>query len=144
MPSMQVGWSNGGTLSQTLSATLTAGNVYTLSADVISRPDAPTPNGWTIELLAGNNAVITLAGGLDPNTWVDFSGSFSATAGSTSIGKQLSIMASSPGVQLDFTNVQLTTSAVPEPSTWVMMLLGLAGLGFVANRRANQTVASGV
>jgi hypothetical protein len=27
--------------------------------------------------------------------------------------------------------------SVPEPSTWVMMLLGLAGLGFVAYRRKN-------
>jgi hypothetical protein len=27
------------------------------------------------------------------------------------------------------------TAAVPEPSTWAMMLLGFAGLGFVAYRR---------
>jgi hypothetical protein len=29
-------------------------------------------------------------------------------------------------------------SAVPEPSTWAMMLLGFVGLGFVAHRRRNQ------
>jgi hypothetical protein len=33
----------------------------------------------------------------------------------------------------DFT----TASAVPEPSTWAMMLLGFAGLGFMAYRRRN-------
>jgi hypothetical protein len=31
-------------------------------------------------------------------------------------------------------NVTLTT-AVPEPSTWAMMILGFAGLGFLAYRR---------
>lgn len=32
-------------------------------------------------------------------------------------------------------------SAVPELSTWVMMLLGFAGIGFVAYRRAKKAVA---
>ena len=30
-------------------------------------------------------------------------------------------------------------SAVPEPSTWAMMILGFLGLGFLARRRRNQT-----
>jgi hypothetical protein len=34
----------------------------------------------------------------------------------------------SPGI----TNI---TNAVPEPSTWAMMILGFAGLGFMAYRR---------
>ncbi len=32
----------------------------------------------------------------------------------------------------------LTGAAVPEPSTWAMMLLGFAGLGFAGWRRARQ------
>jgi hypothetical protein len=28
-------------------------------------------------------------------------------------------------------------AAVPEPSTWVMMILGFCGLGFMAYRRKN-------
>jgi hypothetical protein len=36
-------------------------------------------------------------------------------------------------------NVQV--SAVPEPSTWLMMLLGFAGLGFAAYRRTKESVA---
>jgi hypothetical protein len=32
----------------------------------------------------------------------------------------------------------VTISAVPEPSTWAMMLLGFAGLGFMAYRRKNK------
>jgi hypothetical protein len=33
---------------------------------------------------------------------------------------------------------QFVTSAVPEPSTWAMMLLGFAGLGFMAYRRKSK------
>jgi hypothetical protein len=36
-------------------------------------------------------------------------------------------------------NEQVT--AVPEPSTWAMMILGFANVGFMAYRRRNQTVA---
>ena len=32
--------------------------------------------------------------------------------------------------------------AVPEPSTWAMMLLGFAGLGFAGYRRAKAAVAA--
>jgi hypothetical protein len=35
-------------------------------------------------------------------------------------------------------NGGFTVSAVPEPSTWAMMILGFVGLGFVAHRRATQ------
>jgi hypothetical protein len=34
-----------------------------------------------------------------------------------------------------------TISAVPEPSTWAMMLLGFVGLGFMAYRRKNNETA---
>jgi hypothetical protein len=36
---------------------------------------------------------------------------------------------------IDFT---LQTSAVPEPSTWAMMILGFVGVGFMAYRRKGQ------
>jgi hypothetical protein len=32
-------------------------------------------------------------------------------------------------------------AAVPEPSTWAMMILGFAGVGFMAYRRRNQSAA---
>jgi hypothetical protein len=34
-------------------------------------------------------------------------------------------------------NVSITLGAVPEPSTWAMLLLGFAGVGFLAYRRRN-------
>jgi len=38
--------------------------------------------------------------------------------------------------------VPMTTSlgAVPEPPTWVMMILGFVGLGYMAYRRKNGTL----
>jgi hypothetical protein len=36
----------------------------------------------------------------------------------------------------------LVPGAVPEPSTWAMMLLGFAGLGYAGYRKARQAVAS--
>lgn len=38
----------------------------------------------------------------------------------------------------EFGNFLVATSAVPEPSTWAMMLLGFAGVGFMAYRRKQQ------
>jgi Domain of unknown function (DUF4082)/PEP-CTERM motif len=35
-------------------------------------------------------------------------------------------------------NFQFTVSAVPEPSTWAMMIFGFAGVGFVAYRRKSK------
>jgi hypothetical protein len=44
-----------------------------------------------------------------------------------------------------FTNVGLIdSSAVPEPSTWAMMLLGFAGLGYAAFRRNGKSRLEGV
>jgi hypothetical protein len=39
---------------------------------------------------------------------------------------------------LDNVNFTEFTAAVPEPSTWAMMLLGFAGIGFAAYRRKNK------
>ena len=35
------------------------------------------------------------------------------------------------------------TSAVPEPSTWAMMFMGFAGLGFIGCRARKTAVAAG-
>ena len=37
--------------------------------------------------------------------------------------------------------VTATISAVPEPSTWAMMILGFAGVGYLAYRRRDQAIA---
>jgi hypothetical protein len=47
------------------------------------------------------------------------------------------------GVQ-DLTSTLTSVAAVPEPSTWAMMILGFAGVGFMAYRRRTQTTALAV
>jgi hypothetical protein len=48
----------------------------------------------------------------------------------------------STAVLADFSNITVTdaVAAVPEPSTWAMMILGFAGLGFMAYRRKSKPV----
>ena len=38
--------------------------------------------------------------------------------------------------------IEMTVSAVPEPSTWAMMILGFLGLGFMAYRRNSKPALS--
>jgi hypothetical protein len=39
---------------------------------------------------------------------------------------------------------ETATTGVPEPSTWALMLLGLAGLGFCGRRKTKQSVSAAV
>jgi hypothetical protein len=41
-----------------------------------------------------------------------------------------------------FTGTMTAITAVPEPSTWVMMILGFAGVGFLAYRRRRQALTA--
>lgn len=45
-------------------------------------------------------------------------------------------LSSNPGYQIAFSQGISQASAVPEPSTWAMMLIGFAGIGFAGLRRA--------
>jgi hypothetical protein len=47
--------------------------------------------------------------------------------------------ASDEGLSTSFT---LVRGAVPKPSTWAMMLLGFAGLGYAGYRKAKQTAVA--
>jgi PEP-CTERM motif len=47
-----------------------------------------------------------------------------------------------PGGSLVFFSWSLTYTAVPEPSTWEMMLLGFVGLGWTGYRRARITAST--
>jgi hypothetical protein len=66
---------------------------------------------------------------LDSNT---FGGSFSFT------GNTLTFFGDDIGTGGTRTAVFTLAAAVPEPSTWAMMILGFAGIGFMAYRRRGQ------
>lgn len=50
-------------------------------------------------------------------------------------------MNSSANLPLGSVEIQVDVGAVPEPSTWAMMILGFAGIGFMAYRRRNRATA---
>ena len=68
-------------------------------------------------------------------------GSFATGPGSITISYSLNYLnaaGSARGFGFNF-NVDPPGGTVPEPSTWAMMLLGFAGLGYAAFRRARTT-----
>jgi hypothetical protein len=79
-----------------------------------------------------------------PPPYVDFSGvSFSTATNSFGIGWTgtnygITDFNSNPGGFCCGTEITLSVTAVPEPSTWAMLLLGFLGLGFMAYRRKSK------
>jgi PEP-CTERM motif len=60
-----------------------------------------------------------------------------ADGGTTDTSTPYGLIVASTGAETFGTAV---ITAVPEPSTWAMMILGFLGVGFVAYRRRNQSV----
>ncbi|MBN9060826.1 MAG: choice-of-anchor C family protein [Rhizobiales bacterium] len=130
---------NAGSITQIVNG-LTTGLTYTVKFDLAGNPDgAPTVK-----------AAVAVAG-VDTNFYTfDTTGaSHSAMNWST---QSFSFVALAPTITLTFAsgtagaygaaldNVSIA-AGVPEPSTWAMMLIGFAGLGYVAQRRRRTTVA---
>ena len=109
------------------------------------------PGTYTLSFDLGGNA----RGDVDKTTTITL-GDFSKTItlGSSSALQLYTYTFTTTGGMLDFAdlaggngnignildNVTVMTSAVPEPSTWAMMILGFFGVGFMAYRRNNRTV----
>jgi hypothetical protein len=140
---VQVAFSNGGTLTQVLTADIIPNTTYTLSVWVSQRWSAGSflPE---IQLLGGVTPVITMnnanPGGATPTqkpdgnyTWEDWSMSWTSPTSGPLIGQTLSIVLGShspvgfDATQTDFDNVSLTTN--PEPGMFVLVAGGLIGLG---------------
>jgi hypothetical protein len=134
---VQVAFSNGGTLTQLLTADIMPNETYTLSVWVSQRWSAGLflPE---IQLLGGSTPVITMnnanPGGKTPTqlsdqnyTWEEWSMSWTSPTSGPLIGQTLSIVLGSDATQTDFDNVSLTVN--PEPGMFVLMAGGLIGLG---------------
>jgi hypothetical protein len=121
------------TANSTMSRTIGAGT-YDLSFLYSPRPGIPAgSNGISILL---NGVLLNPPGNLDiaggANTsWSLQSAHFSAAAGST-LTFAATGLSDSLGGYVD--NITLST-AVPEPMTWTMMLVGFGGLGAVLRRQ---------
>jgi hypothetical protein len=136
-----------------------AGSLVNVAAGGGETPVAGSPNHW----VGGNSGTtitfdavpgINLPGhkqdmivGSSPNAnngfgnfdpYINGTGTFTITALGITDNSTISNVQFRFGTADDpFTQV-LGVSAVPEPSTWAMMILGLAGLGFMAYRRRGQ------
>ena len=68
--------------------------------------------------------------------WTFFNVTSKLAAGKSLVGFE--IYGTTPnGAYLDDFTINAAVSAVPEPSTWALMVLGFAGIGFMAYRRRN-------
>jgi hypothetical protein len=136
-----IAYSNGGSISQTLSASLTANTLYTLTVAVGNRLDAVVNNlatTYIIQLFAGSTLLNSITGSnttIPLGTFMDVS--FNYLAGVTLPPGNLSIVLSSVGPQSDFDNVRLTATptSVPEPSSLALLAAGLGLALFVFRRR---------
>ena len=128
-----IAYSNGGTISQTLSTMLAPNTTYTLIVAVGDRPDGFT-NTYTIALDAGGIVLNSRSGSsaaITPGTFADQTVTF--TTGASVPAEDLAIVLTSDGQQIDFDNVRLTASTVPEPSS-LSLLAGALGVMFLALR----------
>ena len=121
-------------LSQTLSATLLAGTVYTLTVDVGRRSAAPASN-YSIQLFAGANLLATANNlfALPPNSFGTDSATYSSPAGDPLAGQALRIVLSTNNVlggfhESFFDNVRLDAvppaGTAPEPGTAILLPAG--------------------
>ena len=113
-----VAYSNGGTISQVLSATVQPNTTYTLQVDIGHRLDGSQIAGYTIALGAGSNPLATS----DDSNGELVAGAFQTetvtyTSGANPPSGNLAIVLASYGDQIDFKNVALTTSAPSPPAT---------------------------
>jgi len=128
-----VAFSNGGTISQTLTSSLLADTTYTLSVFIGNRLDGLNST-YTIALdagstqlcsFSGSSATVTPKGGFADETCTFNSGSTFPTG-------LLSIILSAGGPQVDFDNVSLSATPVSEASSAALTGSGLLLILFAA------------
>jgi hypothetical protein len=138
---VNVAYSNGGLIAQTLGTALTNNTAYTLGVYVGHRADGYW-NHYTIELLAGGNVIASATDPVDPGAGNFGLATVSYAAGTAdpNAGGLLGIEFLIDGVQVNFDDVTLEATsrgqAVPEPASLALLGIGLAGLGLARRRKA--------
>jgi choice-of-anchor C domain-containing protein len=125
-----------GTISQSFATTL--GQAYTLSFWYSNNGyGAPQPSSAFVSVVSGGSLLADNVQhqGASPSNmnWVHYTNTFVGTGQMASLifGDTSNPACCNGGIALD--NISVT--AVPEASTWAMMILGFFGVGFVAYRR---------
>jgi hypothetical protein len=121
-------------------------NVYAQPSDFIANFAASVYNYGANGIFEGNLAghgddVAVVVGG--PPGPCSFNPNCQVIAGSAFLpgGSYYADVSGLGGSTAGYTGGVATVAAIPEPSTWAMLLLGFVGVGFVAYRRRNQTAA---
>jgi hypothetical protein len=124
----QIGYLNGGTMSQDLGVILQPNTTYNLSIEVAGRADGYNPGtGYSVSLYAGSpsGTLLTSVTPVTPtSTWTTLTASYSSAIVPSG---DLFVVISSPATQFDFDNV--VVSAVPEPTTMIAGALLLLPFG---------------
>jgi hypothetical protein len=110
---LQVGYSNGGSISQVLAATLQPNTVYTLTVYVGRRTDFPDPFSYGIELWAGDVLLNSDTDSVtpDPGSFNAVTVQYTSSDSDPGLGQPLKIVLSGTGsIQTAFDNVQLDGS----------------------------------
>jgi choice-of-anchor C domain-containing protein len=122
-----------GAISQDISG-LTAGKTYTLTFSLSGNPDgAPATKSLDVSIgsVANDNFTYTTGANTHSNMMYTLE-SLTFVAGASNTLSFASQDTASPfGPDIGGVSIE----AVPEPSTWAMMVLGFAGLGYAAFRR---------
>jgi hypothetical protein len=110
-----VAYSNAGTISQTVGATVQAGVAYTLQVDLGWRKDIGAFIGTADLLVNGNQYAATGATPVQGN-WSTFTATYTGLP--ADVGDPITIQLNSPGTQADFDNVRLSDNlaSVPAPA----------------------------
>jgi len=111
--------------------------VYSLSSSLSRTTD--------VTLAAGHSFLFNWSMEADASAGIDQFGAWGPSTADLAHTGTLNINVLTPNASLSFlsgANYSSITDAVPEPSTWAMMLLGFAGIGFTAYRRKNKIALS--
>jgi len=133
-----VAYSDGGTISQILGATVQPDSTYTLSVYVGDRLDGYVTN-YSIALDDGSTTLCSSPtasnGAITPGTFADVT--LTCSTGATVTPGDLAIVLTSGGQQIDFDGVALNVVSTPEPASYLLLCIGLGSmLVFYRHRRA--------
>jgi Protein of unknown function (DUF642)/PEP-CTERM motif len=126
---------------QSLSTCATCG--YQLTFYLGSDSGDGIQDSMTVTAAGQSQTFTSTNNGTQRNLWQQETFNFLATGPSTTISLAGNTVPNGIYIGLDTVDLEQTSgpvSSVPEPSTWAMMILGFAGVGFMAYRRKSGTL----